>query len=57
MLASETEMRRLDQLLRAHRAAFPVKFVSLPAEQQATLKGKDIGQAIAAVRLKLIEQA
>jgi tRNA nucleotidyltransferase (CCA-adding enzyme) len=41
----------MDRLLRGLRAALSVSFASLTKDQQATLKGKEIGEAIAAKRL------
>ena len=44
----------MDRILRGLRVSLPVSFASLTAEQRNTLKGKEIGDAIAANRLDAI---
>ena len=53
-LTDEKATFNMDRILRGLRAALPVSFASLTPEQQNTLKGKEIGDAIAANRLEAI---
>lgn len=53
-LADEKVTFNLDRILRGLRAALPVTFASLSPTQQETLKGKEIGEAIAAKRMEAI---
>lgn len=55
--AYETDTRivdRYEQILRAYRACKHVSFASLTPEEQQTLKGKDVGDAIDRVRVDRI---
>lgn len=53
-LLDERANANMDRVLRGLRLAQPISFASLTEEQRNTLKGKEIGEAIAAKRLAAI---